>query len=121
MDDQDVCQGGERSLDGQRTSQVEITKRINTDLNICTCTVIPCALLPSFRYLLPALCHLSAEDGPRKVLLTHDTPALLVDFLSQTWICLKGKSGVASARDPSMETVCSALLNFTVTEPERVR
>nr|XP_019959329.1 PREDICTED: neurochondrin [Paralichthys olivaceus] len=73
------------------------------------------------RYLLPALCHLSAEEGPRKVLLTLDTPALLVDFLTQSWNSLKGKSGVASGRDPSMETACSALLNFTVTEPERVR
>ncbi|XP_039977115.1 neurochondrin [Xiphias gladius] len=73
------------------------------------------------RYLLPALCHLSAEEDPRKVLLTLDTPALLVDFLSQSWSSLKGKSGMASARDPSMETACSALLNFTVTEPERVR
>lgn len=75
----------------------------------------------ALRYLLPALCHLSAEEGPRKVLLTLDTPALLVDFLSQSWTSLRGKSGVASARDPSMETACSALLNFTVTEPERVR
>ncbi|XP_040908655.1 neurochondrin [Toxotes jaculatrix] len=73
------------------------------------------------RYLLPALCHLSAEEGPRKVLLTLDTPALLVDFLSRSWASLKGKSGTASGRDPSMETACSALLNFTVTEPERVR
>lgn len=75
----------------------------------------------ALRYLLPALCHLSAEEGPRKVLLTLDTPALLVDFLSQCWTSLKGKSGLVSARDPSMETACSALLNFTVTEPERVR
>ncbi|XP_069548026.1 neurochondrin [Brachyistius frenatus] len=71
----------------------------------------------ALRYLLPALCHLSAEEGPRKVLLTLDTPALLVDFLAQTWTSLKGKG----TRDPSMETACSALLNFTVTEPERVR
>ncbi|XP_047461174.1 neurochondrin [Mugil cephalus] len=75
----------------------------------------------ALRYLLPALCHLSAEEGPRKVLLTLDTPALLVDFLSQSWTSLKGKSGAASSGDPSMETACSALLNFTVTEPERVR
>ncbi|KAE8281809.1 Neurochondrin [Larimichthys crocea] len=75
----------------------------------------------ALRYLLPALCHLSAEEGPRKVLLTLDTPALLVDFLSQSWSSLKGKSGIALIRDPSMETACSALLNFTVTEPERVR
>ncbi|KAM9838755.1 neurochondrin [Aulostomus maculatus] len=75
----------------------------------------------ALRYLLPALCHLSAEDRPRKVLLTLDTPALLVDFLSRSWSSLKGKSGTSSARDPSMETACSALLNFAVTEPERVR
>lgn len=75
----------------------------------------------ALRYLLPALCHLSAEEGPRKVLLTLDTPALLVDFLCQCWTFLKGKSGGVSNRDPSMETACSALLNFTVTEPERVR
>uniref|UniRef100_UPI0037E9AB42 neurochondrin n=1 Tax=Semicossyphus pulcher TaxID=241346 RepID=UPI0037E9AB42 len=75
----------------------------------------------ALRYLLPALCHLSAEEGPRKVLLTLDTPALLVDFLSQCWTSLKGKSGAATASNPSMETACSALLNFAVTEPERVR
>ncbi|XP_075995682.1 neurochondrin [Genypterus blacodes] len=72
------------------------------------------------RYLLPALCHLSAEEDPRKVLLSLDTPALLVDFLSRCWSSMKGKDG-AAARDPSMETACSALLNFTVTEAERVR
>ncbi|KAM4725088.1 neurochondrin isoform 1-T2 [Anableps anableps] len=75
----------------------------------------------ALRYLLPALCHLSAEDAPRKVLLSLDTPALLVDFLTQTWTSLKGRSGSALPRDPSMETACSALLNFTVTEPESVR
>ncbi|KAK6323637.1 hypothetical protein J4Q44_G00059760 [Coregonus suidteri] len=75
----------------------------------------------ALRYLLPALCHLSAEDTPRKVLLTLDTPALLVTFLSQGWGDLRGKGGAALSRDPSMETACSALLNFAVTEPERVR
>lgn len=74
---------------------------------------------PSFlsRYLLPALGHLSAEEDPRKVLLTLDTPALLVDFLSQSWTALTGMT----SRDPSMETACSTLLNFIVTEMERVR
>uniref|UniRef100_A0A1A7WLX6 Neurochondrin n=1 Tax=Iconisemion striatum TaxID=60296 RepID=A0A1A7WLX6_9TELE len=75
----------------------------------------------ALRYLLPALCHLSAEEGPRKVLLTLDAPALLVDFLLQTWTSLKGRKDGASSRDPSRETACSALLNFTVTEPESVR
>nr|XP_057902254.1 neurochondrin [Doryrhamphus excisus] len=75
----------------------------------------------ALRYLLPALCHLSAEEGPRKVLLTLDTPALLVKYLSHGFSSLKGKNAASLARDPSMETACSALLNFAVTEPERVR
>ncbi|KAJ7999989.1 hypothetical protein DPEC_G00200160 [Dallia pectoralis] len=74
----------------------------------------------ALRYLLPALCHLSAEDDPRKALLTLDTPALLVSFLIQGWRDLRGEGRAALARDPSMETACSALLNFAVTEPERV-
>lgn len=71
------------------------------------------------RYLLPALCHLSAEDSPRKMLLSLDTPQLLVGFLCQSWSCLKERS--STQRDPSLETACSALLNFTITEPQRVR
>lgn len=109
-------------MDGQRSSEVKTIKH-NKDIRKASILSSPdgasCPAL--FRYLLPALCHLSAEEGPRKVLLTLDTPALLVDFLSQCWTSLKGKSGGALTRDPSMETACSALLNFTVTEPERVR
>lgn len=55
------------------------------------------------------------------MLLTLETPALLVDFLSQSWDSLKGSSKVALVTAASMETACCALLNFTVTEPERVR
>ncbi|XP_068189151.1 neurochondrin [Antennarius striatus] len=75
----------------------------------------------ALRYLLPALCHLSAEEQPRRMLLALDTPALLVDFLFRCWTSIKGKSGAVAARDPSMETACSALLNFIVTEPDSVR
>lgn len=83
--------------------------------------VIYTGLCFSLRYLLPALCHLSAEEGPRKVLLSLDTPAVLVDFLVHGWGVLKTQSGKTVNRDPSLETACSALLNFVVTEPERVR
>ncbi|XP_055074969.2 neurochondrin isoform X1 [Misgurnus anguillicaudatus] len=75
----------------------------------------------ALRYLLPALCHLSAEDEPRRVLLSLDAPALLVDFLSKGWGSLRGQSGKTVSRDPGLETACSALLNFAITEPERVR
>ncbi|XP_076865202.1 neurochondrin isoform X2 [Brachyhypopomus gauderio] len=73
------------------------------------------------RYLLPALCHLSAEENPRKVLLSLDVPALLVAFLSRAWGALRTRSGKNATRDSSLETACSTLLNFTVTEPDRVR
>lgn len=111
-------------MDGQRGSQVKMKseRRLVTfreNLLVLLHCLFSFSLLP--RYLLPALCHLSAEEVPRKVLLDVDTPALLVDFLSQSWTFLRGKTSVASTRDPSMETACSALLNFTVTEPERVR
>ncbi|XP_033831690.1 neurochondrin [Periophthalmus magnuspinnatus] len=71
------------------------------------------------RYLLPALCHLSAEDIPRRELLSLDTPQLLVGFLSESWTSMKEQS--PPQRDSSLETACSALLNFTITEPQRVR
>lgn len=75
----------------------------------------------ALRYLLPALCHLSAEDEPRRELLCLDAPALLVGFLSSGWDTIRAQSGTEENREPSLETCCSALLNFTITEPQRVR
>ena len=73
------------------------------------------------RYLLPALCHLTAEEEPRKALLSLDTLSLLIGFLSKGWERLQKQEGKAQKRDPALETACSALLNITITEPERVR
>ncbi|MBN3305865.1 NCDN protein, partial [Amia calva] len=70
------------------------------------------------RLLLPALCHLTAEEGPRGVLLSLGTPALLTHFLSLRWGAGGRQEG---SGDPSMETACSALLNITVTEKHTVR
>ncbi|KAG7271383.1 hypothetical protein CRUP_019928 [Coryphaenoides rupestris] len=81
-----------------------------------------------------AKAHLAGE-GPEPQSLSHWlsemsveeeegrawTDTLLVDFVSRGWGRLKGRSGVATPHDPSLETACSALLNFTVTEPDRVR
>lgn len=44
-----------------------------------------------------------------------------MDFLSQGWTALRGRSKASVDRDPGMETACSVLLNLAVTEPERVR
>ncbi|XP_031441637.1 neurochondrin isoform X2 [Clupea harengus] len=75
----------------------------------------------ALRYLLPALCHLTAEEEPRKALLSLDTLSLLIGFLSKGWERLQKQEGKAQKRDPALETACSALLNITITEPERVR
>ncbi|XP_056335407.1 neurochondrin [Danio aesculapii] len=75
----------------------------------------------ALRYLLPALSHLSAEDDPRRELLCLDAPALLVEFLHSGWDTIRARSGTEESREPSLETCCSALLNFTITEPQRVR
>uniref|UniRef100_A0AAY4CMR1 Neurochondrin n=1 Tax=Denticeps clupeoides TaxID=299321 RepID=A0AAY4CMR1_9TELE len=74
----------------------------------------------ALRYLLPALCHLSAEEGPRRVLLALDVPGLLVDFVRCGWSRLRREGGGTATPDPGMETACSALLNFAVTEPGAV-
>uniref|UniRef100_A0A8C9S8X7 Neurochondrin n=1 Tax=Scleropages formosus TaxID=113540 RepID=A0A8C9S8X7_SCLFO len=76
-------------------------------------------LLP--RYLLPALCHLTAEEEPRRVLLTLETHALLVEFLGRSWHYMKAQGGKVGSRDSSMETACSALLNLAVTETALIR
>ncbi|KAL2080371.1 hypothetical protein ACEWY4_024164 [Coilia grayii] len=75
----------------------------------------------ALRYLLPALCHLTAEEGPRRVLLSLDILSLLIGFLRRGWEGLQKKEGKAQRREPALETACSALLNIAVTEPERVR
>ncbi len=101
-------------------NKIKSTKCVFNFFEILCCLSVYMFLL-FLRYLLPSLCHLSAEDVPRRVLLSLDTPALLVDFLSKGWASLRGLSGKTVTRDPSLETACSALLNFAITEPERVR
>ncbi|XP_063041341.1 neurochondrin isoform X2 [Engraulis encrasicolus] len=75
----------------------------------------------ALRYLLPALCHLTAEEGPRRVLLSLDTLSLMIGFLKSGWEELQKREGKAQRREPALETACSALLNIAVTEPDRVR
>lgn len=75
----------------------------------------------ALRYLLPALCHLTAEEGPRNILLSLDLLPLLIGFLKTGWEEVKKQEGKAQTRKPALETACSALLNITVTEPDRVR
>ncbi|KAM8977390.1 neurochondrin [Pelodytes ibericus] len=72
------------------------------------------------RFLLPALCHLSAEDGPRRVLISERTPALLCDYYMQQWEVLSEEVEPHEARsgaELSLQSCCGVFLNLVVTEP----
>ena len=46
-------------------------------------TGLPCVDVVGL--LLPGLCHLTAEDSARAVLLENDAHVLLVEYLQNTW------------------------------------
>jgi hypothetical protein len=77
------------------------------------------------RFLLPALCHLSADDSHRGELISCKCHSLLVDYFIWKMGCFKNE---LSEDDPldrqdteaALVTCCSALLNFCVLEPSLV-
>ncbi|NP_001087970.1 neurochondrin [Xenopus laevis] len=74
----------------------------------------------AIRFLLPALCHLSAEEVPRKVLISEGVPALLCDYFQLQWDVLFAEDepeGLQSAAELSLQTCCGVFLNLVVTEP----
>ncbi|KAM4698883.1 neurochondrin [Discoglossus pictus] len=74
----------------------------------------------AIRFLLPALCHLSAEEAPRRVLISEGAPALLCDYFQQQWEVFSAEeesAGTQSAAELSLQTCCGVFLNLVVTEP----
>ncbi|OCT94765.1 hypothetical protein XELAEV_18012455mg [Xenopus laevis] len=78
-------------------------------------------LLASVRlFLLPALCPLSAEEAPRKVLISEGVPALMCDYFQQQWDVLFAEDepeGMQSETELSLQTYCGVFRNLVVTEP----
>jgi len=96
------------------------------------------------RFMLPAFCHLAAEDAPRKIMLTEKLPQLLFEYLLFQWSIfsqwLAQQPTVASdwllekttieedelaeaARpesEPAIILVCGVLMNLVVLEPELI-
>lgn len=96
------------------------------------------------RFMLPAFCHLAAEDVPRKIMLQQKMPQLLYDYLLFQWAIfsqwLAQQPTVASdwllekttveedelaeaARpesEPAIILVCGVLMNLAVLEPELI-
>nr|CAG4646854.1 EOG090X0266 [Megafenestra aurita]SVE92253.1 EOG090X0266 [Megafenestra aurita] len=96
------------------------------------------------RFMLPAFCHLAAEDAPRKIMLSQKLPHLLYDYLLyqwgifSQWLALQPtvaadwlhiettpeEDEIAEASRPESEPaiilVCGVFMNLAVLEPELV-
>ncbi|CAJ0927670.1 unnamed protein product [Ranitomeya imitator] len=77
-----------------------------------------------YRFLLPALCHLSAEEAPRKILISEGVPALLCEYYQQKWEIFSTEQDLAAERkyevQLSLQSCCGVFLNLVVTEPSLV-
>ncbi|XP_063310853.1 neurochondrin [Pelobates fuscus] len=75
----------------------------------------------AIRFLLPAMCHLSAEEGARRVLLSEGVSALLCDYYLQQWDVFSSEDAepaeTRSAAELSLQSCCGVFLNLVVTEP----
>ena len=71
-------------------------------------------------FLLPALCHLSADDRPRKVLIDRRADVLLNEyfvFVYEKWIERKMEDNLSES---TLTMLIGIFLNFAVTEPALV-
>ncbi|XP_075051583.1 neurochondrin [Mixophyes fleayi] len=75
------------------------------------------------RFLLPALCHLSAEEAPRRILISEGVPALLCEYYQQQWEVFSTEELPNETRhvaELSLQSCCGVFLNLVVTEPTLV-
>ncbi len=102
-------------------------------------------LLPDpLRFMLPAFCHLAAEDATRRVMLSAKMPQLLYDYLLYQWSIFSAwltqqpalaadwlhiettaeEDAAAEASRPDSEPavilVCGIFMNLAVLEPELI-
>ncbi|XP_029427876.1 neurochondrin [Rhinatrema bivittatum] len=73
----------------------------------------------ALRFLLPALCHLTAEEGPRRILVAEAAPVLLFEYFQHQWDIFS--SGPPGREELSLQTACGIFLNLAVTAPDLVR
>nr|XP_005298446.1 neurochondrin [Chrysemys picta bellii] len=78
----------------------------------------------ALRFLLPGLCHLTAEDRPREILISEGAPALLCQYFLHQWELLASDPQTSAPPDSieiSLQTTCGVFLNLVVTAPDLVR
>ena len=94
----------------------------------------------TLRFLIPGMCHLVAEDKPRKIILDMKMHETLFTYLSYHWsifdsfkVWLQKHEGGVNVEEPkfmlessnfemvnskfAMVTICNVLMNITVLEP----
>ncbi|KAM5181611.1 neurochondrin isoform 2-T4 [Mantella aurantiaca] len=78
----------------------------------------------AIRFLLPAMCHLSAEEAPRRILISEGVPALFSEYYKHQWEVFSFKDDLPaetrSEAELSMQSCCGIFLNLVVTEPALV-
>ncbi|XP_074832279.1 neurochondrin [Carettochelys insculpta] len=78
----------------------------------------------ALRFLLPGLCHLTAEDRPREILISEGAPELLYQYFLHHWELLASDphtSALLDSTEISLQTTCGVFLNLVVTAPDLVR
>jgi hypothetical protein len=70
------------------------------------------------RFMLPAMCHFSANDESRKILVDNHMQYSLVRFYSILWKRCLADSSRGTDSKTSLVTLLGVLLNFAVTEPK---
>ncbi|NXD81887.1 NCDN protein, partial [Halcyon senegalensis] len=78
----------------------------------------------ALRFLLPAFCHLTAEDRPGDILISEGAPALLCEYFLHQWEVLTSEPGslaLLTSTEISLQTMCGIFLNLVVTAPDLVR
>lgn len=86
------------------------------------------------RFLLPGMCHLTAEDIPRIILLELELENLLFEYFKYQWDSVRSVFGphskgeeekasddIVASASMAMETLCNIFMNIVVQEPERVK
>lgn len=71
------------------------------------------------RFIIPVLCHLSADDDAREILLEEEIPITLLDYLQFQWNTMLSSSKSEEIA-VILSTLCSVILNIIVFERKNV-